>query len=272
MNKKVAIVIVSILILVVLVFLVLKPDAKSTDSNATLNKSKNEPTFLVDGYPIDKVPLYKLGKVSSSKIFVNTDPKNKSEFDETKFAYYNVVFESSASKDDFLNYYKNLFESPITDEYPNSNMVKGKIGQYKVSAAHYNSDDIGYIQVHLPDYSDDNLDKFYLDFPKVVEPNSSIVEHEKSYGLLNQVGGQTEYTKYFTVIDSGDKNNDGQDDVDEFSVLEAEYKNQLSNKPGYIYNEKGGTIKWQDGKYDSILSISRDHGRIYLMMRKSINQ
>lgn len=270
-NKRTVFVIVVILfVLALLGFFIFKP--KTANNPSVPEAEKKELTFLLDGFPIDKVPLYKLDKISSSKIFVNTDPNNKSEFDETKFAYFNVVFYTIASKEEFLNYYKNLFESPITDEYENVNMVKGKIDKYKVSAAHYGSGNTGYIQVHLPDYADAGLNKYYSDFPKIIEANSGLVEHEKSYGLLNQSGGQAEYTKYFTVIDSGDKNNDGKDDVDEFLVLETEYKNLFKEKPEYVYDEKTGVMKWQDDDYESTLSISRDHGRIYLMLRKGLNK
>ncbi len=271
MKKNIRIVLAISIILFVMAmfgFLIFKP---KTTSNSSVSKTKEkELSFLVEGFPIDKVPLFKLEKISSSKVYVNTDPKNISEFDETKFAYFNVVLETSASQEDFLNYYKDLFESPITDKHDNLTMVKGKIGEYKVSAAHYGSGNMGYIQVHLLDYTNESLNKYYSDFPKIIEAKDGLVEHEKSYGLLNQSGGQTEYTKYFTVIDSGDKNNDGKDDVDEFLVLEAEYKNQFKEKSEYSYDEKTGTMKWQDGDYESTLTISRDHGRIYLMLRKKL--
>lgn len=267
------------LLLCFLLFFILrnKPKNIESQSSPTLNTTSNssisdskEQTFLIDGFPIDSVPLYKLNKISSSKIFVNTDPKNKSEFDETNFSYFNVVFFSDASKEEFLNYYKNLFESEIKDEYENENMVKGKIGQYKVSAAHYGSDNTGYIQVHLPNYKDESIDKYFIDFPKILDLDSSLVEHDKSYGLLNQSGGQVEFTKYFAVIDSGDQNNDGKDDVDEFLILENGYKEQFKDKQDYSYDEKNGVAKWVDGDFAVTLSISRDHGRIYLMLRKSI--
>ncbi len=273
MNKKSKVALILILlILLIFGFFMFKPKSKNIDKPIVAETDEGESSFLLEGFPIDKVPLYKLDKISSSKIFINTDPKNKSEFDETKFAYFNVVLETSASKEEFLSYYEKLFESPITDEYKNENMVKGRIGEYKVSVAHYGSGNIGYIQVHLSDYTDENLNKYFSDFPKVIEARESLVEHEKSYGLLNQKDGEVEYTKYFTVIDSGDKNNDGKDDVDEFLTLETEYKNQFQEKSEYIYDEKTGTMKWQDGNYQSTLSISRDHGRIYLMLRKGLNK
>jgi hypothetical protein len=272
MKKKVGVVLVLVLIFGVIGFLIFKEKPKTTNKTASLNtNSQYETTFLLEGFPIEKVPLFKLKKVSSNKIFINTDPKNTSGFDETNYAYFNVVFESDASKEEFLDYYKNLFETEIVEEYQNPDMVKGKIGEYKVSAARYEGDNTGYIQVHLPNYNQESLNKYFVDFPKIIEADEYLVEHEKSYGLLNQKGGETEYTKYFTVIDSGDKNNDGKNDVDEFMVIEENYKNQFKEKNDYSYDEKTGTMKWIDGEFESTLVISRSHGRIYLMLRKSMN-
>lgn len=244
-----------------------KPKTTKQASSPIVN---NQQTFLLDGFPIENIPLYKRNKVSSNKIFVNTDPNNTSTFDERNFAYFNVVFYTDASQEEFLNYYKNLFESQITDEFENPDMVRGRVGQYKVSAAHYGSDNTGYIQVHLPKYNDESIDKYFSDFPQFLPLNPILIEHEKSYGLLNQKGGEIEFTKYFTVTDSKDKNGDGKDDVDEFSILEEEYVKQYKDKPEYSFDEKSGTMKWKDGDLDSTISISRDHGRIYLMIRKKI--
>ena len=149
-------------------------------------------------------------------------------------------------------------------------MVKGKIGEYRVSAAHYGSDNTAYIQVHLPDFQSEALNQYFVDFPEILTTNPTLIEHEKSYGLLNQKGGELEYTKYFTVIDSGDQNNDGVDDIDEFLILEEDYQKQFEDKSEYSYDQESGTMKWRDGDYESTLVISRDHGRIYLMLRKPL--
>ena len=273
MNKKVFFVLAFLLILGIIFAVVLTGSRKKNSSQNTASVSsekKNNLEFLLKDFPIDKVPLYKLNKVSSSKIFINTDPKNTSNFGQNNFAYYNTVFYSDATQEEFLNYYKDLFDSQITEEYDNSEMVKGNIGQYKVSAAHYGFDNTGYIQVHLPDINDEIINKHFTNFPEIFKASTEIVEHEKSYGLLNQNGGETEFTKYFTVIDSGDTDKDGKDDVDEFLKLETEYQEQYQLKPEYSYDKNSGLMKWKDGDYEVSLSISKSHGRIYLMLRKSM--
>lgn len=260
-----------VLVIVAIAFVIFSLKNKpKTIEQASLPIVKDQPTFLIDGYPIDEVPLYKLNKVSSNKIFVNTDPKNLSEFDENNFAYFNVVFDTNANQEEFFDYYKKLFDNLIADESENRQMVKGQIGEYRVSVAHYGSGNTAYIQVHFPNYNEEKVNKYFQEFPDIFKTSSNLIEHEKSYGLLNQKGGEIEFTKYFTVIDSGDENNDGKDDVDEFLVLKEEYQKQHEDKPEYLFDEKSDTMKWKDGDFESTLSFSKDHGRLYLMLRKKI--
>ena len=273
MNKKIGIILILVIILGIIFTMVLKNNFKKPTEKIkqTSNETKTSSDFLLDGLPVDKVPLYKQNKIGSSKIFINTDPKNTSEFDETNFAYFNVVFDSDANKEEFLDYYKNLFETEIIEEYQNLDMVKGKIGEYKVSASHY-GDKTAYLQIYLPDYKNEKIEQYFENFPKILKVNSTIVEHEKSYGLLNQKGGEIEYTKYFTVIDSGDQDKDGKDDVDEFLVLKTEYEKEYKEKPKYSYEDKTGMMKWQDGEIEVTLTLSKNHNRVYLMLRKPLNK
>jgi hypothetical protein len=150
-------------------------------------------------------------------------------------------------------------------------MVKGTIGKYRVTAAHYDSDNTAYIQVYLPDDDFTKTNIYFNDFPNLFdEKDSMFVEHENSYGLLNQVGGQTEYTKYFTVIDSGDMNDDGIDDVDEFKVLVEKYEGMYESKENYNYDVENSLMSWDEDGYEVRASFTEDHGRIYLNIRGSM--
>ena len=242
------------------------------DSNTGVESlNESELNYLLEGYPLEQVPLYKVSEVSSCKYIINFDPSNTSYFDHTNFAYYNVVFYTDSSQSEFLEYYKGIFDKEIVEEYPMPDMVKGEIGEYRVSAAHYNSDNTAYIQVYLPndEFTKENL--YFDTYPNLFEEGDSMyIEHENSYGLLNQVGGQTEYTKYFTVIDSGDMDNDGIDDIDEFGVLKAKYEDMYKSKTNYGYDEKNHLMSWDEDGYEVRVSFTRDHGRIYLNIRGSM--
>lgn len=279
MNRKTLIALVSILIFGIIfavIFTNLRKNHSSQDSNsntaAVSSDKKNIIDFLLPDFPIKEVPLFKLEKVSSSHIFVNTDPKNKSDFGETNYAYYNVVLYSDSTKDEFLQFYKNLFDKQITDNYDMPDTVKGSIGQYRIAVSHYDVDKTGYIRVYLPSINDKRIEPYFTNFPNILTVSPELVEHEKSYGLLNQKGGEIEFRKYYTVIDSGDANGDGKDDVDEFAKLETEYQTQYQSKPDYSYDNKTGLMKFKDRDYQVTLAISRDHSRIYLMIRKGMNK
>ncbi len=276
MRKKIKLVALFLLLLVFgvagFLYSKKKPSKQTPNDQAVPNQvaqKKTESTYLIDGFPLEEIPLYQLNKISSSKIFINTDPKNTSVFDESNFAYYNVVFDSNASQEELLNYYRGLMTQKL-EEGSSQETVRGSIGAYKVSISHY-GDQTAYLQVHLPDYQDARLTQYFTEFPKIFEVNETLLsEAEKSYGLLNQKGGELEFTKYFTVIDSGDQNQDGQDDVDEFALLlkEAQEKNQA--KTNYTFDEKTATMQWSEQNFNITLAFAKNHQRLYLMLRQNI--
>ena len=276
-NKKKYITGIGILILLILLLFISEKfldrgSTKNEDINSLNNTSdeKLKLDYLLDGYPEADVPLYKIREVSSSKYYINFDPKNISYFDDTNYTYYNVVFYTDASQSEFLSYYKELFDKEYVEEYVNPEMVKGYVGKYRVTAAHYGSGDTGYVQVYLPNEEFTKDNKYFDSYPDLFEEDSMLVEHENSYGLLNQAGGQTEYTRYFTVIDSGDRDKDGKDDVDEFAVLISKYENIYKDKLNYTM--EGEQMSWEDGGYKITVSFSKNHGRVYLNIRGGIKE
>ena len=276
-NKKKYITGIGILILLILLLFISEKfldrgSTKNEDINSLNNTSDEKLKFdyLLDGYPEADVTLYKIREVSSSKYYINFDPKNISYFDDTNYTYYNVVFYTDASQSEFLSYYKELFDKEYVEEYVNPEMVKGYVGKYRVTAAHYGSGDTGYVQVYLPNEEFTKDNKYFDSYPDLFEEDSMLVEHENSYGLLNQAGGQTEYTRYFTVIDSGDRDKDGKDDVDEFAVLISKCENIYKDKLNYTM--EGEQMSWEDGGYKITVSFSKNHGRVYLNIRGAIKE
>ena len=273
MRKKIifALIIFLIAALLGLSFIKKQKNTASQTENkqAATDKTKaNELDFLIAGFPIQEIPLYQLLKISSSKVFVNTDPKNSSLFDDQNFAYYNVVFDSSASQADLLAYYQKIFTEQLT-ELSSQERVVGKIGPYRVTVSHY-GDKTAYLQAYLADYQDARLAQYFATFPNVFEFNQTLLsEGERSYGLLNQKGGEIEYTKYFSVHDSGDQNNDGQDDLDEMALLIKEAQEQNAQKTNYTFDEKTATMQWLEQDFATTLVFEKNHQRLYLMLRKS---
>lgn len=270
--------VVVIVLIVFIFFMTNLPKEDSTDENSESSSSSatsaevSEFEYLLDDYPVNDVPLYKVTEVSSSKLYNNWDSRNISTFDDKDFSYHNVVFYTEASQSEFLDYYKSIFDQEIVEEFPIPDMVKGLIGKYRVTAAHYDSDETAYVQVYFPNDEFTKENKYFDTFPSLFIEDTMFVEEENSYGLLNQVGGQTEYTKYFTVLDSGDENKDGIDDVDEFGILIGKYKDLYENKENFEYNSETGLMSWAEDDYQVKASFPRDHGRIYLNIRGSISK
>lgn len=272
--SKYAVYLIIAIILISLTVVLVKIFSKDSQDRKSLNNSSlqsSELNYLLEGYPIEEVPLYKVTKVSSCKLYNNWDSNNLSIFGDKEFSYYNVVIYTDASQPEFLDYYKNLFDEEIVDDYPMPDMVQGYIGKYRVTAAHYDYENDAYIQVYFPKNEVSKENRYFDTYPNLFEEDSMFVEHENSYGLLNQLGGQTEYTKYYTVLDSGDQDNDGNDDVDEFGVLISKYKGLYSGKEEYEFNESTGAMTWVEDGYNVVINFTRDHGRVYLNIRGSIN-
>lgn len=272
--SKYAVYLIIAIILIFLTVVLVKIFSKDSQDRKSLNNSSlqsSELNYLLEGYPIEEVPLYKVTKVSSCKLYNNWDSNNLSIFGDKEFSYYNVVIYTDASQSEFLDYYKNLFDEEIVDDYPMPDMVQGYIGKYRVTAAHYDYENDAYIQVYFPKDEVSKENRYFDTYPNLFEEDSMFVEHENSYGLLNQLGGQTEYTKYYTVLDSGDQDNDGNDDVDEFGVLISKYKGLYSGKEEYEFNESTGAMTWVEDGYNVVINFTRDHGRVYLNIRGSIN-
>jgi hypothetical protein len=230
-----------------------------TSSGSVANKgsksTSEELSFKLEAYPEEVVPIYQLSKIESFKYFVNDDPQNYAGFFDANKNYFNVVFETTATQEELLSYYRSLMTS-VNDEYENSTSVEGVIGEYKVSASHYGEDtDTAYLQVYLPTSSYSKENPYFKDFPKIVEVKEDWVLHETSYGLLNQKGGEIEFTAYYTV------------DSKQMEALFDEYQQIHAGKEAFIANPDSGMLQWMEDGYEVSLVFSADHGRVYLMIR-----
>jgi hypothetical protein len=246
-------------------------DVNSPNTSIDIDKHQNDNEkfdFLIPGFPKDEIEFYKLDYISSAKFFVNTDPNNSSGFNEKNFAYYNIVFKTTTDKDELLQYYKESFDKSIELDYPMEDNVYGYIGEYRVQVSHYGHDNNAYMQVHLPKIDPETSNRYFANFPELVENDNLLTLYETSFGYLNQKGGEIEYTKYFQASNSGDTNGDGKDDFDEFAYLYEKYNKLYQEKEGYSADTTTGTLKWTSGKQNVVLVLSKDHGRVYLNIRE----
>ncbi len=224
--------------------------------SADLAMSASDQEMMLPGFPIDEIPFYQVIQVSSIKFFVNDDPTHFGTYLERPVNYYNVVFESEAGPEETLAYYRSLMSEVNQEELP-VEQVQGKIGKYKLSASHYgeNPENYVYLEVFLPQDEFQKENRFFDDYPAVVEIDPNWNEYESSFGYLNQKGGEIEYTQYFDFPENEDE-------------IIASYLEKYQDKTEFNYNEESGLMTWQDGENKVYLTFSKDHGRIYLMMRQ----
>lgn len=257
-----------LLILIGIAWYFFIPKAENTQSSSSQNLKEDKPTqtsvektYLLENYPLETVPLYKMKMISSSKFFVNKDPLNNFGYFGTPVNYYNVVFETEATPSELIQYYRSLMNE-VNEELISDEKIEGRIGKYKVSASHYgnNPKNYAYLQVYLPveEYKPEN--QYFEKFPKVVEIDSEWTEYESSYGLLNQKGGEEEYTMYFPLVG---------EDIEIDSLINT-YTEKYQNKNDFSYDEKSGLMKWEESGNSIYLTFSKSHKRIYLMIRWSI--
>lgn len=273
MNKKFlmpVVVIIAFFAVVVIAFTQNKKAPMSGGETIITNKvadtAVDDSQFVLTGFP-ESVPLYGLEEISSFKFFVNDDTSSTYLYGGP-VNYYNVVFETNVSRTKLFAEYKEILESIDSEESSESKLV-GMIGQYQVSVSQYSEDSTDvYLQVILPsaDYQKEN--SYFSDYPKVVTIDPSWVEKESSYGLLNQLGGQIEHTQYF-ILDESLVPTEAASEP--FAYFYNQYAEENKEKENFEKNDEDLSMSWNQDQYEVTLSFSKDHGRVYLMIRQPMN-
>lgn len=229
-------------------------------TNIKISKTAKKDPYMLEGYPLETVPLYKLNTISSFKFFVNIDPSRSEDYFGKKVNYYNVVYKTDSKANETLSYYSGLMKEKNTKGVSDS-QVEGLIGKYKVSVSQYEYEDV-YVQVHLPTQDLGETNPYYTDYPKIVELLDEKNAYETSYGLLNQKGGEIEYTQYFPLPK----------EEKEIDTLISQFEDKYSSETDFVYDEKSNMMTWKKNGYAVTLTFSKGHGRIYLMMRTPMSQ
>ena len=257
--KKVSICILILILAVVFVGCQGNKDSSAPSGDAGLNVND----YFLESYPIDVVPLYEGSTIDSMMYFVNDDPNGYAIMYDGQVNYYNVVLKVDSSQSDFISYYKSLMSS-VDDEYTDESSVEGKIGIYGVEASKYSDDSSdAYLQVYLPTADFKKENPYFIDYPELFAAGSDWILHETSYGKLNQLGGQIEYTLYYTF------NGDFKAEFDKFVSDHSDETNVSYEDKIGDYGYKG-SIEWQSDEYEITVSFNESHGRIYVMIRKPI--
>lgn len=264
MNKKTITVLTIIIVFIILsiyvyhVFVSGKNSSKQTAKNTSTKIAHIELKipYLLEEYPLQTVPLYKLKSIGSSKYFVNIDPSRSEDYFGKKVNYYNVVYKSDSKAPETLAYYAGLMTEKNTKGVSDT-QVQGVVGKYKVSVSQYEGEDV-YVEVYMPANEVSETNPYYTSYPVVVDLLADNSAYEMSYGYLNQKGGEIEYTQYYPLPTE-------EKDIDE---LILQYEERYKTETQFNYDEKTGMMKWEKNGFQITLTFSKNHGRIYLMMRR----
>ena len=99
--KYIVYVLLGIVLIILIPFTIKYISKQLSENNGStsedISADNSELEFLLESFPIDEVPLYKLTEVSSCKLYNNWDPNNTSMFNDKEFSYYNVVISTDAT-------------------------------------------------------------------------------------------------------------------------------------------------------------------------------
>ena len=223
------------------------------DTAAPARASEGDQNFLVDGYPLDTVPLHELKAIQSSSFYVNTEPEDG--YSGNGRTYYNVVFRTAASQSELLDHYASLFDEVDADLSSETNLV-GTIGDLDVAASHYGEGDSAYLQVYLPADQESTFDDAHFSgFPMTFEPTAGMDQREAAITLIDQLGGEVRHHVYYAITDPTTAT---------FTELEDHYEQRYGDATGFSFDRESGDMRWEEQGYEVVLNFTQDQGRVYL--------
>lgn len=230
------------------------------------SQTQEEASFILQNYPLSKVPLLHAEKISSMKYFVNDDQSSEYLYGGP-VNYYNVVFYTDTNRSELFAAYQQLMDNINADE-TNDSKLSGQIADYRVDVSQYSEDsDTAYMQVILPADKFQKANPYFTDYPHLVEIHPSWIEKESSYGLLNQKGGEIEHTQYF-ILDQALLPEEAQDNP--FTYFFESYQQKYQDQTDFTVDNEKYSLTWKDSDYQLTITFSADHSRVYLMIRQPL--
>lgn len=254
-NKKLLLVAIILLLILFLALFFSKGFKGSKESEVKTGASfALSSDIFLDGYPLEQVPIYQASEINSFSFFVNNNPDNLNLFFDKNQNYYNVVYKTDINQEDILNYYISIMDS--VNENFSTSIVEGMIDKYRVSVSHYGGETKNvYLHVQLPseEYLPEN--RYFVDYPAIVEINPEWFQIESRYTKTTDSGGQIQYGNHYNVSSNLD---------DE----QRKYEEIYASKDNFIGHDD--TIVWTEGEYDIRMNFARDHGRVYMSISQPL--
>lgn len=241
-----------------------KVSPEATKRIESASKKGDNQSFMLSDFP-SEIELAGMDEIESMKFFVNDDVSSGYLFGGP-VNYYNVVYSTSLPRAAVFAAYRDSMN--VDEEESSDSKILGTIGEYLVSVSQYEEDsDTVYVQAVLPLESFEKENPYFTDYPELIEVDPTWIEKESSYGLLNQKGGEVEYWQYFILNEDELPAEMSEQQLTDFY---QEYSEMLQEKTDFVADDETQKLTWTDGEYSVTMTFSNDHGRVYVMIRKSM--
>lgn len=246
-----------LIIITLLLFVGCSNDNKDIDNN--VDNSENTNYELLEGYPEDILPLYKVSNLERMEFSYRDDYEYVIGKD-----IYTVYYESFADIDEISDYYMSLYTSidDMDEEWFDKYSFEGNIGNNRVNIGMYESNDIVNVSLTIGLTED----KYVSENPFFEDaPTDLIVVHEmtelQEYTYRKDYSGEINYIVIF-------ESNFNTDTFKEY--YEGLYKNKTDYK--YEITEYYDVISFKDGKYSVRISYSESYGYNFVNIEVSYTE
>lgn len=220
--------------------------SNSNSSNSSSSGSAANKGEVLDGYPIDIMPLYKEVKISDCSYQVRLDPNYIIGKD-----LYTVSYESEATIAEVAQYYKSLM-TEVDEEYSTEDFVEGDIGsQHTFVSLHEEENGNTYVSISLGAKQEDyaEVNPYFNDYPQEfieeIKPSELIEQvFDIQYSAYNDDVITRYVKKYTTELTT--------------SEVVTFYSELYSTQDSFAVNEDeySTTIFWKTDGYECQISIS----------------
>lgn len=244
MKKYAKYYVVAIIFMILATFCGCSSQSSSDNSNSQSSTNKGE---LLEGYPEDIMPLYKMVKIDSCAYNVRSDPNYIIGKD-----LYSVSYYSEASVEELNSYYRSLM-TDIDEEYSSEDFIEGDINtQHTFVSLHEEEEDDTYVSISLgakkEDYSDEN--PYFSDYPEgLIEKIKPATITEQNYQVQYSRYNDNVIIQYFKIYTT------------ELTVDKAVkfYSDKYNGQEGFSLTEDNNASKlyWKAQGYECEIRISQ---------------
>lgn len=262
MKKHAQYFVVGIILIMLVIAGGCSSSASDNNSNSSSESEASSKGELLEGYPIDIMPLYKEVKISDCSYQVRSNPNYIIGKD-----IYTVSYESEATIAEVAQYYKSLL-TEVDQEASTEDFVEGDIGsQHTFVSLSEEENGNTYVSISLGAKQEDyaKVNPYFNDYPQ------GFIEEIKPSELIEQIF-DVQYSAYTTdVITRYVKQYTTELTTSEVVTF---YSELYSTQDNFAVSEDtySTTIFWKTNDYECQVSISEGANSAFRYVQTEIRQ